>query len=238
MLRDALAAGKLDALRLREAHVAPLAGQPHAGTPVGARQPVAREQRREQRLARVRRVLAREPGRTHGLERRIADRAVLALEREARELEVVADDRADLAVEQLEAAPARERFQPLEAQAVGQRRSGIAGQVAQHGIGIGVVEADPQLPVLDIGREDVVLERRREGVEAAAVAAVEGVLGPQDVGVGLREGVGRAQGKRERREDGATFAHAGCGEQQGSHPRIVGERAVAHNAKRRAVRRG
>jgi hypothetical protein len=172
--------------RLGETQVARLAGKTHARALVRLGQIAAREQGGEHRIACIRGRGAGEPQHTPGGQCGIAFLHAALLNGIARELDILARHR-DVILREIAPLPAlRQRFQPVAAQPIADRRPDLALQERAHLGRVRFVEAQPQLPIRDIGGEQVVLQRGGERVETAAVAAIEGVLGAQHIGVGLR----------------------------------------------------
>ena len=97
---------------------------------------------------------------------------------------------------------------------------------------LGAVERELELPVLDVGLEDVAVTARRKRVEPARVAALEGRLGGEEIGIGLRVRGGRGERRptrpRQRRAKQLITMHC-----RGSRPCGQPADSVAHADTRR-----
>ncbi len=119
----------------------------------------------------------------------------------ARELDVLAGRRRVEGREARPLAALAQRLEPVHAQAVRERSLRPAVEIrADLRVGGGV---DPELllPVLDVRREDVAGELRRQRIEAKPVAALEGRARREEIRVALREGGGRGKSAEDERQE-------------------------------------
>ena len=127
--RSCRSAGMFDGDRLREAHVAGFGREPKARAPVVDGQVALGDQRREERLAGIGRVLAREPERLRVGERRVAVALATVLHAIAGELDVLARRRWVKGREARPLAALPQCLQPVHAQPVRERRFRPASEV-------------------------------------------------------------------------------------------------------------
>ena len=197
-LGDAILAGQVGAERLRHAQVARLARHPEARAAIGGRDVAAADQRGERRVAGVGRGLVGEPEGLGRRERVVAVALPPVQNPVAREFDVVVRRGRVVDREPVPDAFPAQKLQPVGAQAIGERRIGVAVEIAGNRGRRRVLEPQLQLPVADVRRQHVAGELRRDRRELRAVALVEGGLGGEEVGVGL--GVRRQEGPRERQK--------------------------------------
>jgi hypothetical protein len=101
----------------------------------------------------------------------------------------------------------------------GERRVRIAVEVAADRLRRRILETELQLPIRDVGRENVIGEFGGDCRELGAVALVVGHLGRQEIGIRLRKSRRRRQRKR-----GKADCNSAAGTSEGGHGLIVGER--------------
>jgi hypothetical protein len=115
----------------------------------------------EHRVAGIRGRGAGEPQRAPGGQRGIAFLAAALLDAIARELDVLARHRDVILREVAPLLAQRQRLQPIAAQPIADRGPDLARQESAHLGRVRFVEAQPQLPIRDIGGELVVLQHGR-----------------------------------------------------------------------------
>ncbi len=125
------------------------------------------------------------------------------LSRIARELDVFGPMLGILRREQRPRSPLAERLEPIAAQAICQRKIGVAIEKASHRRGIGLVELELELPVRDVGLEKMAFETRRDTLEPGRIAGPVCIARRDEIGVSRlrarRRSNAGGKGKRERR---------------------------------------
>ena len=155
-------------------------------------------QGREDAVAGWRRVAARDEERVR-LDRDLGIRArEPLLERVARDLDILAGHARVFRAEQVPRLRGAERAQEFAAQALGERRAGIAREEGLHLFRVGVLDVAREEPIGGIGLEHMPREARPVQVERLPLAALRRVLRREEVGIGRRLRLQRA-GRDERR---------------------------------------
>ena len=140
-----------------------------------------RRQRVEERRAALGQVPADEPQRARLAQRLGGIQAHARLQRIAGDIEVFADDLRQLLLEQVPLPGPAEELQPVGAQPLRERRVAVGGEERAHFRGGRLLEPQVQLPVRDVGLEDVALQPPGVPVELGGLARAVGLARGEEI---------------------------------------------------------